>query len=350
MESKNISRHGAQVREYLNRGYSELENGNWEFAKISFDKVIMMEKDNGSAFVGKALASMRMESLRAVIDNGILYELLGELFGVKIYDHYEFYSHNCDEISAAICADEIFRRALAECTYDEACNLVDDKKIERAFDLFVILRDCLGGYEDSGNKLYLCEKYLEIKGKAQQFYKTSKYYKNDEKIIEEELDSLTEEANEINKYKKINLYYLGASWGLVLYIMIASQIDFYGIPFIGDFLRVLPIIVFLFQCVIGYITLKFTLKKDENIWPFVIFGFFGSVKSFMSIKERYENVNTKIQECSDRLYPIEKLKEEFIYKIQTMLGEDIEIFEYEAKGLDFMVGYGNSIIENYTNI
>ena len=350
MESKNISGYNIQVKEYLNRGYAELEKRNWEFARISFDKVILMDEENGRAYVGKILCDLRKRSIEEIVCDGRIYEFFGELFGTKIIDHYEFYSYNYKTICNAICADNNFRLELCSYAYSAACDFANDKKIKYAIDLFAILRDCMGGYEDSSDKLHLCQSYSEIEEKESHFYKSSKYYINDEKDILERISVLENNNNELNKYKRINTYFLASSWGLIAYCWLLRYISFVDIPIVGRFFSFLPMIAFLFQCVVGYITLKFVLNKDEKMWVFVIFGFVGSVKAFLRIKEKITNIDKEIKECKEILSCIEKSKEELVYKIQTMLGEDIEIFEYEAKGLDFMVGYGNALVEKYKTI
>jgi hypothetical protein len=36
--------------------------------------------------------------------------------------------------------------------------------------------------------------------------------------------------------------------------------------------------------------------------------------------------------------------------LETMLEEDIQTFEYEAAGLNMMVGYGKTVIEKYSRL
>ena len=71
----------------------------------------------------------------------------------------------------------------------------------------------------------------------------------------------------------------------------------------------------------------------------------GIIDDIKEIKKKYD-----IMALERVLNEMKSKKELVIYKIQTMLGDEIETFEYEAEALGFMVGYGKALIDKYTTI
>ena len=235
METKNISRQDTQVKEYLERGYAELEKGNWEFAKISFDKVITLDANCGKAYVGRALAEIHCRSIDDATLYGFVFNLSNTLF-------IENKKHN------AICNDEKLRLKLCEHIYKEAqemitvnidralylfrvtknclggykdskelCGLIykeacrkitEDKNVSGAVILFKIIEENLGGYKDSKEKIRICNDYLELDEKVHSIVKGNSYNKVIERSVISDINDFNNKMNNARKGLKYGILFL----------------------------------------------------------------------------------------------------------------------------------------------
>ena len=106
MESKNISMQWVHISEDLQKGYNELEQGRYNFAHIVFDKVISINSNCGSAYLGKALAELEQKSLFEALENNKLGSIFRKLF------------FESDKICNAVLSDSELKNKLFEYAYN----------------------------------------------------------------------------------------------------------------------------------------------------------------------------------------------------------------------------------------
>ena len=311
MESKNISSHGAHMREVLEKGYAELAAERWNFAHIVFDKALTLEEDCAGAYAGKVLADMQCKSLAAAAQSG----RAGDLYRGLIF--------SSDKIRMAVFADAELKKELFECGYDYAdkCGFEDMKMI----------LGFLGeqGYREAESKMYIFDSYAELERKAEKYrdeyveklkaetkgvqIKTSASRSGKKKLIENKDEIKREYPGVAKELESLDYAYREAQVA-------------------GSFTTktwVIAIILFIVYWPAAVVYLIFKSSKGTKDAPKMD----TLEKDFARIKKRYKELN-----------------EELRFTLETMLEEDIQTFEYEAAGLGMMVGYGKKVIDKYSDL
>ena len=335
MESKNISTQWIRIREDLDKGYNELKDGRYNFAQILFEKVISMDESCASAYVGIALAEMSLTSL----DSAFTYNRIGELYRKLFF--------TSEKICNVVLADSALKSTIFEYGYNAAEHLdAEDAKLILEF-----LES--HNYKESTSRIYLCESICELEDKASKYLEGYREKVNAEfpakpvpgtlqhlglkRLIKDEEETARKYPGIINELKSIDYYYREAQ------IAPAEEAP-PPKPKVSDWMSVKNWIIFglwvyfFWPAAIIYLFMKRNKYKKSISRP---------KKSNFADKGRMEFLENKFYSVQNRY---SELCEELRFKLNTMLGEEIETFESEAASLNFMVGRGKAIIEKYSKI
>jgi len=345
METKNISRQDTQVKEYLERGYAELEKSNWEFAKISFDKVISLDANCGKAYVGRALAKTKISDFDvSKYPAGVM-----RTFFENVYSNFGKVEKN----RKLIYSDDNLRNRLCQAAYTTVNNLIEEERVEAANIVLEGLNYCLGGYKDSKEKLKICEDYFNLKRNIYKINRDTEYDDYREKDV---IEKITTFDNEMRNRKK------GLKYGILFLLWIfISMIPLALIPSSlqsNESVEMVVMTIYTVVAIVGYITFGILTFKYgyDGAYGYailaIIFVFYGGIFAVCGIVSKINKLKSEydIVALKRTLEDIKSKKEIALYKIQTMLGDDIATFEYEAEALGFMVGYGKALVEKYTTI
>ena len=331
MESKNLSMQWMRVREDLKKGYGELEEGKYNFAQIVFDKVISEDENCGSAYLGKALADLEQKSLVSAFENGLMSDIYRKLFFTS------------DKICSAVLSDGELAQKIFEYGYDSV------EKLE-AEDALLILKFLeKHSYKDATSRIYMCESYAELESKAQNYQ--WEYQQKidaefpvapiDEEPLPDGLKHLITEEEAAKKYpgildylKQIDFLYRAAQVAnkpketKVSDWMSTSNWIIFGI-----------LVYFFWPAAVIYILYRYN-KYGKPDAPNAKKGDYADHGQMEFYEEDFRRVTKRYGE----------LCEELRFALETMLGEEIDTFESEARSLRFMVGKGRETLDKYSKI
>jgi hypothetical protein len=332
MESKNISMQWVHISEDLQKGYNELEQGRYNFAHIVFDKVISINSNCGSAYLGKALAELEQKSLFEALENNKLGSIFRKLF------------FESDKICNAVLSDSELKNKL----FDYAYNAAEYHEAEDAKLMLGFLEK--HGYKDATSRFYMCESYEMLEKKAKKYRedyrnKIEVSVRNDEtfpavigaqRLIRNDEELEKSYPSIVGELRRIDYYYQEAQ-----IVKPVAQVQQKNSSWMSTNAWVIAILLFLF------------------IWPaaiiYIIYRYSRYANKAPKPVEKAPEIDTeRMAFLENKFYSTQKkyneLCEELRFTIETMLGEEIETFESEASSLGFMRGYGREILEKYSRI
>jgi hypothetical protein len=448
MESKNISKTGAEIEKLLKKGYEEIEAKRWDYAIIVFEKILSMSKGNRDALDGileahkahanDAIASGNWGEASAAADtilgiakenafpyiikilagsqkNGLDSEIYLDLFFaekfinrapedkrkrknkekdkikyqelIKLYESVLLYADKGfandiqekakEAIYSTVCenfnnleiekAEELLHyienykdieEKTKEAKYNRACKLATDGQCASAKEAF----EALFGYKDSGNRAYLCESYIELEASAS----------NHLKSYAKEISELKSKSDKARSRMEFTIFPVVQFSLMVLTVLLVV----FG--FVNGYYFDLPSvfsIIYLIISIAVYIGLVCTIyhkrSRFSSIFPDynwgrdpegdiqylagivtmgIIFSLATPVTSVMDLFGFFKDLLTAKKEFKKVSEEIEKFCDKLKYLLETMLGDEVETFEADAKGVGFMVGYGKALIEKYSKI
>jgi hypothetical protein len=335
MESKNISMQWVSIREDLDKGYRELEEGRYNFATIVFDKVLGEDEGCGSAYLGKALAEMEQKNLFCVLENNLMGELYRRVF------------FSSDKIRSAVLSDSEIKNRLFEYGYNSAENhSAEDAKLILGFlDKHA--------YKDATSRVYMCESREMLEDKAKKYrenyrMKLETDVPNDKffpavqgakRLIQNEEALAKDYPGIIGELRSIDHYYQEAQ------VTKTTVSESSGSKPVSEWMTseawVIAIILLLvcWPAAAIYFIYRYN-KYGGEAKP-------ATVQTTVADTERMEYLEDKFYRTQKKY---NALCEELRFTLETMLGEEIDTFESEATSLRFMSGKGKEILEKYSRI
>jgi len=330
MESKNISMQWVHISEDLQKGYHELEEGRYNFAIIVFDKVIGMDDNCGSAYLGKALAEAEQKTLLGALENSLMGELYRKLFFTS------------DKIRNAVLSDPELSNKLFEYGYNSAeYHSAEDAKLILEF---LESRN----FKEATSRIYMCESYDMLEKKAKNYRenyreklesktpadKTFPTVQGAKRLIQDENALAASYPGIIGELKSIDYYYQEAQ------IAKPQAQKSGGSDWMSSDAWVVAIVLFLiiWPAAIIYLVYRYN-KYGGEAKP--------AAQNATVDLERMEFLENKFH---NTLKKYNELCEELRFTLETMLGEEIDTFESDASSLRFMIGKGKEILDKYSRI
>ena len=332
MESKNLSIQWIRIRDDLKKGYDELEGGRFNFAHIVFDKVLSMDENCGSAYLGKALADMEQKSLLSAFENNLMGELYRKLF------------HTSDKIRNAVLSDQEIKNSIFEYGYNSAENI--DCKDAKAILEFLQKHN----YKDSTSRIYMCESYIELEKKASNYQEKYRQKISAEfpvapiaetplpgglkKLITNEAETARKYPGIIGELKRIDYLYRDAQ---------VPKKSPQSKTKISDWMSFKNWVIFFLLLYVWPIAVIYLIVRYDKYNK-------GKIKPKKASAQSREEMDFYENEFKRVIKRYNALSEELCFTLETMLGEEAETFESEARSLGFMVGRGKELIEKYSKI
>ena len=155
----------ANTAPLLKRAFMFLEDGDWNSANEYCEKVLDIDPENASAYLGKLLSELRVRKQESLKDQA------------------EPFDHNNNYQKAVRFADEKLKSALTGCIeyihtrnenarldgiYTSAKNAMSAANTESAYKVAAALFESISGWRDADEKIYACQKKIEeIKAKEE---------------------------------------------------------------------------------------------------------------------------------------------------------------------------------------
>ena len=160
-----ISGGNANTAPLLKRAFMFLEDGDWNSADEYCERVLDIDPENATAYLGKLLSELRVRKQESLKDQA------------------EPFDHNNNYQKAVRFADEKLKSALTGCIeyihtrnenarldgiYTSAKNAMSAANTESAYKVAAALFESISGWRDADEKIYTCQKKIEeIKAKAE---------------------------------------------------------------------------------------------------------------------------------------------------------------------------------------
>lgn len=160
-----ISGGNANTAPLLKRAFMFLEDGDWNSADEYCERVLDIDPENASAYLGKLLSELRVRKQESLKDQA------------------EPFDHNNNYQKAVRFADEKLKSALTGCIeyihtrnenarldgiYTSAKNAMSAANTESAYKVAAALFESISGWKDSDEQIYACQKKIEeIKAKEE---------------------------------------------------------------------------------------------------------------------------------------------------------------------------------------
>lgn len=330
MESKNISTQWLSIREDLDKGWNELKEGRYNFATIVFDKVLGIDENCGSAYVGKALAEMEQNDFICVLENKLMGALYRKLFFTS------------EKTIRAVLSDQELKNKIFEYGYNSA----EYHSTENAMLILRFLEKY--NYKDATSRIYMCESYETLESKAKAYRENYRgklettvpcdavfgTIQGAQRLIHNEEALAKDYPGIIGELRSIDYYYQEAQ------ATKATVQSTGGTEWMTPEAWIVGILLLLF------------------LWPAAVVFFIYRYNKYGG--EASTNVQTtqadaeRMEFLADKFYRTQKkynaLCEELRFTLETMLGEEIDTFESEALSLGFMRGKGKEILDKYSRI
>lgn len=302
METRKNSYTKSNFDEYLQKGYSELENSRWRLAYLWFDKAWILDENSADAYIGRTLAEICNKSLESASENGDIVKIYQKIFSMP------------ERIGKFIFENDAVMNKLFEHGY----NFINNQIIGRqnSLDIQYILQILERfDYRDSSTKLEICNLYIAIENKAKQFR---------EEILEdffektnlslEELENLTQEENKGKEEKNSEESFLNFLDKLEMSFTKSMYKKSYDMKY--------PLISVKLRNIDRRRRLH-TIDRDPVALK----------KEFYGLIEMYDEAQAKIE-----LFVKEELE------------SDVSTFELKAKSQKYMVGFGKALMEKYSKL